>query len=103
MKHRHLRKQARLPVGSKHQRIYSCDRQNADHDRGAPRHAEFKHLLRVVELLCRNKCHRVAGQHCRIGPISVQETRHKDANAKPHCKRREDQISRLREEAGDSD
>lgn len=68
----------------------------------AARHANFKHVLRGVDL-CRNECFRVAGQHCRIGPTTVQKLRRKDANINPHCKRREDQIPRLREEAGDCD
>jgi len=64
--------QPRLTVGSKHQRIYHRHGQDADCNRGAARHADFKHVLRGIDLLCRNECYRVAGQHCRIGPITVQ-------------------------------
>ena len=77
------------------------DSRDADRDRSAARHAGFEDMLGRVHLPNGDERHRVPGEHCGVGLVSIQKSSGVDAESDPAGEGGEEQISGLGEEAGD--
>jgi hypothetical protein len=93
--------QLRMVVGRGKHVVHDGDRDDADRDRGAARHAALEDMLGRVKLLDGDQCHRIAGQHRGVGSGTVHEARGVDAQSGPSRERGEEEISGLGEDAGD--